>query len=447
MNKFRLGLILRAVFIALCFCAAAISFVKEYYIFAAIMAAAAAWTVKMLIQFVSITNSELIKLLEAVSYSDFSVNFNFGSYGGNFKDLSEEFNRIMEKFRTARAESEESLRYLETVVQHVGVGLISFDMKGEVGLINKAAKKILNINGIKNLSALEKNNPDLCSFIFTLKSGKKAAYKFTEDNETAQLLLYATDFRMKNNSYKLVALQNIQPELEEREIDAWQKLIRVLTHEIMNSVTPISSLASTVNAMLPSPGEEQRIIDGEMLDDIKTALATIKKRSEGLVSFVEKYRSLTKIPKPNFQIFKAEQLFARIRILIDSALPAEQVKITAEVKPSYLELTADSDLIEQVLINLLNNAIQSITLAGITNGEVNLNAGIDHRGRAFIDVKDNGPGVSEEIAEKIFIPFFSTKKDGSGIGLSLSQQIMRAHGGSISVRSKPGVETVFTIRF
>ena len=228
-------------------------------------------------------------------------------------------------------------------------------------------------------------------------------------------------------------------------MEAWQQLIRVLTHEIMNSITPISSLASTVQSILKTSVQGQTSPDPESLDDINSAVNTIQRRSEGLIHFVNSYRNLTKIPKPNFQIFQISSLFERIQNLMSKELEEKGIKFSQCVTPDSLELTADPELVEQVVINLLINSEHS--LESQEGAEISLAASLDERGKILIKVTDNGPGIPEDVLEKIFIPFYSTKKNGSGIGLSLSRQIMRAHGGNIRVASKAGEETVFTLRF
>jgi len=239
----------------------------------------------------------------------------------------------------------------------------------------------------------------------------------------------------------------VQEQLEEKEMEAWQNLIRVLTHEIMNSVTPIASLASTVNDLLTeSPNQEKPIerIDTEIISDVRGALQTIEKRSHGLLNFVDAYRNLTRIPRPNLQIVSLSEFFSRLKKLMHSQITEGSIDLQVHIEPDNLQLAADPELIEQVLINLLLNAIEAV--AKQPNPVIKIFAKLDDKGRITIQVIDNGTGISEEIAEKIFIPFFTTKKKGSGIGLSLSRQIMRMHRGSLGVLSKKG-ETVFTLKF
>ncbi|MCL5021712.1 MAG: HAMP domain-containing histidine kinase [Bacteroidetes bacterium] len=276
---------------------------------------------------------------------------------------------------------------------------------------------------------------------------------------------------MRDKDYKLVSLTNIQNELEEREMEAWHNLIRVLTHEIMNSVTPIVSLSSTAGSLLDGfdatlkngmgdtghgerNQEATKFADSpysmlpvpcSVMEDVKGALDTISRRSQGLLHFVDDYRNLTRMPTPNFQTVKVAELFARVRKLLSDRLQVRNIKFTTTVEPPDLELTADPDLVEQVIINLIANSLTA--LSKTPSPKLTLTGKTDGRSSTLVQVTDNGQGIPEDLQEKIFIPFFTTHKEGSGIGLSLSRQIMRAHKGSITVGSVPNVETVFTLRF
>ncbi len=398
-----------------------------------------------LIFYVEKTNRDLARFLGAIEHSDFSQTFIDTSLGSSFRDLYKSFNNVILKFQNTRSEKEEHLRYLETVMQHVGIGLISYNQNGDVQFINNAAKRLLKVTHLNNIASLSKVSKSLMEKLFALKAGDKVTIKLVDENDFIQLIIYATEFKLRDQRYLLVSLQNIQSELEEKEMEAWQQLIRVLTHEIMNSITPISSLASTVQSILKSNLEEQANLNSETFDDINSAVNTIQKRSEGLIHFVNSYRNLTKIPKPNFQIFQINSLFERIKKLMAAELNENGINFNISINAKSLELTADPEMIEQVIINLLINAKQS--LESTKNAEINLIASLDERGKILMRVIDNGPGIPEEVLEKIFIPFYSTKKNGSGIGLSLSRQIMRVHGGNIRVTSKPNEETVFTLRF
>ena len=313
--------------------------------------------------------------------------------------------------------------------------------------MNTAAKRLLRVAHVKNIRQLEPWSKPLVEALLHMRSGDRALIRVENQSEPLQLALYATEIRMREQQYTLVSIQNIRSELEEKEMEAWQNLIRVLTHEIMNSITPISSLASTVRELLQDkvlPSVDGGT-DAETLNDIRGALQTIEKRSEGLLHFVDAYRNLTRVAKPKFVVFPVSELFGRVQRLISAQIPGSPLSFQTFVDPESLELTADPEQIEQVLINLLLNALQAVE--GQRNARITLTATMDNRGRTVIEVKDNGPGIPKEVQEKIFVPFFTTKKEGTGIGLSLSRQIMRMHRGSISVHSTPNEETVFALHF
>jgi nitrogen fixation/metabolism regulation signal transduction histidine kinase len=414
-----------------------------------------------LIHYVQKTNRDIARFFDSIKYSDFSQSFRTSVKGSSFEELNSAFSEVIDEFRKARAEKEEHYRYLQIVVQHVGIGLMAFTRDGDVELINTSAKKLLQIHGITNISELSKISPSLVAALRGIRSGDKVLVKIVTENELSQLSIYATEFKLKESHYTLVSLTNIQSELEEREMEAWQNLIRVLTHEIMNSVTPIVSLSSTASSLLndalgaekdgsriPESGSRSPLperLEGDYLKDVKGALDTIAKRSEGLLHFVDDYRNLTRIPTPNFQTIRLIDLFARIEKLFSDRFHLRKIWYTCSADPPDLELTADPDLIEQVLINMVLNSISA--LSSKTSPMIKLFGKIDDRGGTIIQVIDNGHGIPEELQEKIFIPFFTTRKEGSGIGLSLARQVMRAHKGGITVHSIPDKETVFTLRF
>jgi nitrogen fixation/metabolism regulation signal transduction histidine kinase len=445
-RNFRLNIIIRVLFISVTLT------IFFYLIFSTTMYAALSvillifiYQVYLLISYAEKTNRDLARFLSAIEYSDFSQSFVHNSAGSSFRELNVSFNRILEKFRKSRGETEEHVRYLETVMQHVGIGLIAYDQNGNVQFINNAAKRLLNVPVVPNIDALNKAGKDFVNALFNIKAGDKVTLKLTDEDDVLQLVMYATEFKLRDKKYTLVSLQNIQSELEEKETEAWQQLIRVLTHEIMNSITPISSLASTVNQILAADKEHGKLLDNETMEDVNTAMSAIHRRSEGLIHFVDTYRSLTKIPEPNFEIFQVVQLFRRVKKLMENELKDENIELAASVKPETLELTADPELIEQVIINLIINAKHA--LKEIPKAKISLNSYLDERGKVVIKVSDNGPGIPQETMDKIFIPFFTTKKSGSGIGLSLAKQIVRLHKGSIRVSSKPNEETAFVLRF
>ncbi len=448
-KRFRFNCILRVAFLA----ATILLFfflIFRTSLFAAtfIVAVIILYEIYDLMRYVDKTNRDLSRFLQSIKYSDFSQSYKEAGLSASFDELKSAFTEVSEAFRKARAEKEEHFRYLQTVVQHIGIGLIAFQPNGEVELINTAAKRLLRVPSLKNIQSLSSWSQSLVNTFFKLKPRENALVKIEDINEFLHLALYSTEFKLRGQIYKLVSLQNIYSELEEKEMEAWQKLIRVLTHEIMNSITPIVSLTSTVNELIHESyrghGPAKKANE-DALNDIQEALQTIRKRSQGLLHFVEAYRNLTAIPKPNFQVFLVRELFTRAEKLMQAHIQEANIRHEWSIEPETLELTADPELIEQVLINLQLNALQAVS--NKKDGYIRLEAGLDDRGRIIIQVLDNGPGIPEENLEKIFIPFFSTKDGGSGIGLSLSRQIMRLHRGTISVQTEPNVQTVFTLRF
>ena len=377
----------------------------------------------------------MARFLAAVRYADFSQNFVSGGLGPSFDELKTAFNEVLDAFRQARAEKEEQAHYLQTVVQHIGIGLIVFDSDGEVSLINNAAKRLLGVPRLGHIADLNRVNPILTTTLQNLGPQGRDLVRFAE----IQLALHASVFRLSHREHTLVALHDIGPDLDEKEMEAWQNLIRVLTHEIMNSITPIASLAATADGML-----KEDVLDAEATEDIRSAVSTIQRRSEGLLHFVEAYRGLTRVPAPSFEIVSVADLFARVEQLMRPQFVKSAVELRIQVDPPSLELTADPEQVEQILINLLSNAREAT--AHRPGAGVDLTAHLA-RDKVVVEVADNGSGIVEEALGKVFIPFFTTKRDGSGIGLSLCRQIMRLHRGSISVRSEPGVRTVFALRF
>jgi nitrogen fixation/metabolism regulation signal transduction histidine kinase len=413
------------------------------YVTTGLVFAAALVQAWLLFRYVETGQRNLLRFLESVKYADLSCSFDPGDPSAG--ELNKAFNDVLDRFRQVHAEREDRHRYLQTVMHHVEAGLIVFDSEGAVELANTAAERLLGIPHIRHIGELAPLHPGLAEVLPYLGPGERRLIPVENDGERHQLAIHSASFILRGKQLTLASLHDIRSELEEKEMESWQNLIRVLTHEIMNSITPIASLASTADQLLEgvaSPGEAP---DPETLGDIRGAVRTIEQRSRGLLHFVENYRRLTRIPKPKFTVFPVGEMFERVERLMSGRIGDAGIRLETIIEPEGVELTADPDLLEQVLINLVQNSVQ--VLAGKPDGKITLHAGVDDQGRVFIRVGDNGPGIMEDVLEKIFVPFFTTRRDGSGIGLSLSRQIMRLHRGTITVRSEPNVETVFTLRF
>ncbi len=394
------------------------------------------------------TNRKLSKFFESIRHADFSSSFTDHNLGKSFEGLSNEFNQIIQEFKKNRAEKEEHFNYLLTVVQHVSIGIIVFRRDGKVDVFNNAIRKILRVNHLRQISELSAVKDDFPDLLMKLNAGDKTLVKLILEDELIQLSINATEFKMRGEAYVLVSLQNIHPELEEKEIESWQRLIRVLTHEIMNSITPISSLAATIQEMLVNPETNQielSRLDADDIESIHSAMSTIESRSRGLLNFVEIYRNLTRIPKPNFRHFRVKEMFDRAHELLKPKFDQLNIECSCKVFPDELMIVADPDLVDQVVINLILNAIDAVK--GQPQPRISIVASVNLNNRITIDFADNGHGITPDLMDKIFMPFFTSKKEGSGIGLSLSRQIMQMHKGAISFKSKPEEGTVFTLTF
>lgn len=365
--------------------------------------------------------------------------------GTETDDLHIEFNAILAKLKEDQAEKEANYQYFRSVFKHLSIGLITFGEKGEIQILNTAAKRILNMEVLKNISEISGINKELHLAISNLRTGGSELIKIAHPDGIMQISVYVIELLMRGEKFKLVSLQNIQSELEEKEMEAWQNLVKVLTHEIMNSIAPISSLAGTIQGELENKIDNVEQITASDMEDYLMGVSTIEKRSQGLIRFVSDFRSLAHIPTPKFTSISISKLFTQLEVLLQNQLETLQINLIKEINPRELILFGDQTQIEQVLINLTQNAIQAVEESEVKH--IILRAFIDEAGKIILEVADTGKGIDEEALSKIFIPFFTTKSKGSGIGLSLSKQIMRRHKGNIQVSSVQGEGTTFKLIF
>jgi two-component system nitrogen regulation sensor histidine kinase NtrY len=393
----------------------------------------------LLYKYVTNVNRKLIYFLESVRYSDFTINFRHDNkMGRTFQELNQQFNEVLDAFRQARAEKEANLQYLNTIVQHIGTGLITFDGSGQVSLINNAALRMLNIYRLHQLSELRDKHPRLYELLSNLDSGVRELYRTPSDQPLA---LQGAAIQMRGKWVRIVVLQNIRTELQQQEVESWQNLTRVLRHEIMNSMTPIVSLVGTMR-LIVNEDIERSTTNQEAVNDLKEALQTLEKRSKGMMQFVNAYRDFTTLPKPVFTNVKVGGLLQEVVQLMQTDLTAAGVLWQLTVKPDNLSFKVDTGQLQQVLINLIKNASESFSSQ--TDRLIILNA-YQTENITIVEVRDNGDGIEPEAIENIFIPFYTTKKTGSGIGLSLSRQILQQHNGQLQVTSEVGKGTVFTL--
>lgn len=417
------------------------------WIYSIFFLAVSVYQIKLLVEYLDRSNENIASFLDSIRFDDLSYSFKTQSDDPIVQRLHKELNEAMQKLRLARREKDSEFLFFKNIVMHVGIGLIIFKEDGKIEIFNSAARRLLKVNTADNIDDLVEVSAPLVHVFRKLKTGGRELFRLQIGDDIIQLSVYAIELTLRGENVKLVSLQNIQSELEEKEMEAWQNLVRVLTHEIMNSVTPISSLAGIVEEELQQHMASQQTtpLTQEQLQDIHLSLQTISKRSEGLIHFVKEFRSLTSIPKPKLAVIAVKPLLEELCLLHRRELTERNIQLDISVYPDDLTLSGDKNMIEQVLINLMKNAMQSFEEQ--ENRVITLKAYLTEKSRPVISVRDNGTGIDPEALEKIFIPFFTTKKSGSGIGLSLSRQIMRQHQGTLTVKSTVGKGTEFFMRF
>lgn len=447
-RSFRLKVIIRIALIGAVMGALVFSINKgEWYVATGVSAVLILILLAELFYFIDRSNRDLQNLLLSLKHKDFTQSVATRFNERSFRELQDMFSEIRNVYRDASIEREVHYQYLQFIINHVNVTLICIRADGTISLFNPAARKMLGVTSPDHISIIKNISTELYEVIHKLSSGQSELIKLILKGELMQLSIYVTEFKLQDVAHKLVSIQNIKEELETQELESWQKLIRVLTHEIMNSVTPISSLSAAIKDMFTEEGGSRKPvtqIPEDDLDDMHKSLRTIEERSRGLLKFVSNYKDLTHLSSPVFINIKLEELFEHISNLMKKETDKQKIAFEIYSEGPELSIYADKDMILQVLINLLLNSIDA--LEGKKDKKIKL-TGFRLGEKTFIQVTDNGPGIDPESIDKIFIPFFTTKKKGSGIGLSLARQIMRLHKGSIYFTTEAQKGTTFTLEF
>ncbi|MEO8019931.1 MAG: HAMP domain-containing sensor histidine kinase [Pseudomonadota bacterium] len=400
-----------------------------------------------LVRYVEAVNRELAEFISFVAHDDFAVSLPLARKGKVFRDLESAYRLLAGKYRNLNLQRAANHQYLEALVEHVSVALICLDGNDAVTLMNRESKALFKTPHLATLKSFDRIDPQLTAAIEELADGGRALISVKIVDEALQLALFATEFELLDERYKLISFQNIRDELEQREIDYSQKLIKVLTHEIMNSVTPIISLTKLIHDRLvdEKTGELSMNLASDEQHDLARGLASIHSRGSGLLKFVQAYSVLTNLPRPSLAEVDVAVLLDRVHALMAPALAADGVSLQVQAVGANMMVRADPQQIEQVLINLLKNAAEA--LVGRDGGHVELRGSRDDRGKVLIQVIDNGPGIDAAHVDDIFLPFFTTKRSGSGVGLSVSRQIMALNKGMLTVKTAPGTGSEFTLRF
>ncbi|WP_299778893.1 HAMP domain-containing sensor histidine kinase [uncultured Formosa sp.] len=382
---------------------------------------------------------------EAVKYRDFSRWFPEDRGPKDIRFLYTGFNEINRTIKEINAQNEAQYVYLQKILEMVDIGIIAYNLEsGDVLWSNDSFGETLDIPSFKNIRFVENRKPELFNTIFETYHREPNSISIALQNESIKILISDTVFQVKEDTFKLIVIQNIDDTLNKNESESWKKLLSVMTHEIMNSIAPISSLADTLqkNVQLAIEHPEETRLE---LEDLNAGVKTIKNRSEGLLKFAKTYRSLNKVTHLNLQRVKLSELFHNIQLLMEPSLQAKNMAIQFQVTPPKLELDIDTHLIEQVLINLIINAVDACKQSN--QPKIKVIASQNSNRDIVIKVVDNGSGIPNEILENIFVPFFTSKSTGSGIGLSLCKQIMLLHKGRIIVKSVEGEGSVFSLIF
>jgi len=406
-------------------------------------------------RFVVKTNTELARFLNAARNSDFSQHFEFNHLGAGFEELGQTLTDILKQFQVNRAKQAEELSHYKAIIEHSPVPLISIHSQGKVTLWNKSARRLFGSTSVHLTSDLKQFGEDFFQYICALQIGKRQLVSFNVDDMEQQLTISATQITIAGKQEKLISMQNIQNELDDTQLKAWQDLASVLTHEIMNSITPVTSLAKTAVVLLNNINDKFININefnqgkltelGAELPKLTNAVQTVARRSDGLMEFIGNYRRLTNLPKLNKQTVEIANLFKQVSSIATQNWSVKDIQLQFKITPPSLKVNIDINMVEQIFINLLQNAEQAVEK--IEKPQISLQAFLNKRGHVVIEVADNGTGVSKEIEKQIFLPFFTTKLTGSGVGLALTRQVMIAHGGMIKLESTALGGALFRLTF
>ena len=396
----------------------------------------------LLIRYVNRTNRELTRIFSSLWDQDTSFSLSPTDPAGSFNEIAKVINETRQQIQKARIEKEKQYRYLQFIINHMNIGLLSFHTDGRVEHYNRTAGELLGSLELSELKSLNSLLPDFEKILQGMEAGQSKIVSISSDGEPVQLLLRMTELIYDELPLKLISLQDVRTELDEQELISWKRLIRVLNHEVMNSLTPIRTLTHAIDRSLLElhpEGAHKNIIN-----NIRANTRLIAKRASSLADFVNRYREITKIQDLSIQRFPVGSMLQEVKALFRKELSVSGSVCSIETNPPELQLEGDENMLKQVLINLLKNSLDAIKQS--SDGHINLRAE-KKKSQLIIYVEDNGPGIPKEYMEDIFTPFFSTRKDGSGIGLSFSKHIMRLHGAKISIRSDQGLGTTVSLSF
>jgi len=440
-----LQLVFRIVLIAIAALGVGFFFFKEHYILAAVSFLVLLFFASVLIHYVNQTNRKIAYFFDAIKNEDFTLRFPEKLSVKSLEELNHSLNMLNEMVQDIHLKKQAQEQYYQEIIKQADIGILTINEKGHILYANPTIEQLLDYTPLNHIKQLRQVDQKLYELFEDLKPFERKLIQLTNERERKQLTLKSTIVSSEGKELLLVVVQDIDKELDEKETDSWVKLIRVLTHEIMNTITPITSISESILKYFKSDGTLVSIknINEDQVQNTVKGLEVIKEQGGDLMEFVQSYRSFLSLPKPDKALINADRLLHKVKVLMNQENSLEKVVLEVFITPADLELYLDEKQISQILINLCQNALQSI--GGQENGKIHLKAGITKDNKKYIQVIDNGPGISPEIMDEIFVPFFTTKDTGTGIGLSLSKQIMHLHGGNIHVTT--GENTSFTLIF
>lgn len=440
-------LIVRIIFISLLAFTVAFTWLNDYIYFSITSMILLVMQVVLLIKYFNQTNRKIAYFFESIKNDDFTVRFSEETNPKSLKELHQSLNNVNDLIREAQIKNRTQENYYQEILKQAKIGVLILNKKGHILFSNPTSKQLFNCQQLNHIRQLEKIDKKLFKLLAELKPFERTLFPLTNERETTQLLIKSTEIVLNDETLKLITIQDINNELDEKETDSWMKLIRVLTHEIMNTITPISSISESIlNYYKNDKGILSLTqVDEALIKNTIKGLEIIKEQGNDLMSFVQSYRNILNIPIPDKKIIDVQQLLEKVKLLASQETGFDTITFRIKNTSEVIEIFADEKQITLVLINLLKNAIQALHKK--KGGLIELTSGITTDNEKYIKIKDNGSGISKELIDQIFVPFFTTKTNGSGIGLSLSKQIMQLHGGSLSVHSVPNEETSFLLVF
>lgn len=446
-RNFYVQLIFRVLFITLTALAFAFAVFKLWYFTLAFSIIFLVAQVYSLIAFINSTNRKISYFFDAIRNEDFTLRFPEKVSIKSFKELNQSLNRVNSLIQEVHLQLQIREQYYQEILKQASIGIMTFNDKGHILFSNPTLEKLLNYTPLNHIKQLAQVDEGLYQVFKSFKPFDRKLFQLTNEREQIQLALKSTPITLDGKSLILVVVQDIHEELDEKETESWVRLIRVLTHEIMNTITPIASISDSIIKYYKKEGKvvSSKSLDETQIKNTLKGLEVIKEQGGNLMDFVQSYRSLLNVPEPNRTIVSGKKLLGKIEVLMSARPGNEQTNFYVECNPDELEFFIDEKQITQVLINLGKNALQSVRET--KKGQVHIIAGIESDGVKYIEVKDNGPGIPSDLIDEIFVPFFTTKNEGTGIGLSLSKQVMQLHGGNLKVRSIQNQETVFRLAF